>query len=160
MAALSSGPLLTTASKTLHPKFSASSLRFARSSQNSVSHFLGHVPYHMGWCAPRCSQSPGHALRPGPACCALLEAQRISSARNSPIGFQCTDWGGSGEHVNSGTANLWFPDSRVKETGPEILCSAVGVSPLCTAPLEHSPVFDKFAEDPLPIFVRIKCNSE
>jgi len=43
-----------------------------------------------------------------------------------------------------------------RQAGPEILCSAIGVNPLCTAPLEHSPVCEKFAEDPLLIFLRIK----
>lgn len=58
--------------------------------------------------------------------------------------------------MNSGTANLWVPDSEDKETNPDILCSAIGVSPVCAAPLEHSLVLDRFAEDLLLSSVKKK----
>lgn len=94
---------------------------------------------------PRHTTHPCCALQPGSACCALLEAQSITSAGDA-VSFSVHCLEGSGGHVYSGTANLWVLDSQNKETDPEILCSAVRV---CTALLEYSPALDKVAEAPL-----------
>lgn len=134
MAALSSGPLLTTASKDLASQIFH---LFASRSQSSGLPLLGCTLQHVGWYAPRRAKHPGCARQPGSAC------RTLPGARSS-----C-----SGGHEHSGTANMWLLDSQDKETGPEILCSAVRV---CTAPLEYSPALGKFAEAPLLMFLRLK----
>lgn len=136
--------------ETLHPNFSSSSPCTVTSGQSSGLPLLGRVLRNTRAAVHR-GASSSQALGSG-----LCQKLGASALQDSQLELPCSDGRGSGGHENSGTADLCLPDSEDKETNAEIPSSAIGVSPVCTAPLEPSLVLDGFAEDVLLSSVKKK----
>lgn len=146
MAALSSGPLLTTASSDLASQIFCLFTTYCNQDPELGSPTSWPCALTHGLLCTKLHQMP--LLCPSASLCFLCSAR--SSLHHLcgkfSVGFSVHWLGGcSGRHIH-----LWTPGSQ-DETGPEVLLSAVRVNSLCTAPLEHSPVFDKMWRTSLPV---------